>query len=259
MREVVLDNSNPLVSIVVPAYNAEKFIAGTLDSLTKQLFQDIEIIVVNDCSTDNTENVIKHFFFNRRQTYLKKENGGTGSALNLGYSHAKGRYVTWCSADNIYLPNFVMQLVGALQQCELNNLPIKFVYSDFTYIDANGKRLRDVVHKTPQSRPDLANGYDLGMSFMYTKELWDKTGPFWDRICEDYDWSVRAAQHTEFGLVRNILAAFRVHGGQISGNRKEEEAAASEAWRVLASEMLNSGKYGEAAKPNFNPVLVEAE
>jgi len=258
MREINLDNPNPMVSIIVPAYNAEKFVAGTLDSLVKQIFQDIEIIVVNDGSTDNTENIIKHFFFDRRIRYFTKENGGTGSALNLGHEKARGQYVTWCSADNIYFPNFILELAKALQQCAINQLPVEFVYSDFTYIDADGRRVRDVVHENPQKREDLVNGYDLGMSFMYTKELWNKTGPYWGRICEDYDWSVRAAEHTEFGLIKAVLAAFRVHGGQITGNQKEEEAAASEACRQAAKSLLEQGKYGNLKKePEFNPVLVD--
>ena len=259
MREIVIDDSEPLVSIVVPAYNAQKFIAGTLDSLCKQLFQDIEIIVVNDGSTDDTEKVIKNFFFDRRIRYFKKDNGGTGSALNLGHENARGRYVNWCSADNIYFPNFILELVQAMQQCELNDLPVQFIYSDFTYIDASGRRLRDVVHERPQPRGDLINGYDLGMSFLYTKELWDKAGPYWERICEDYDWAVRAAQFTEFGLVKRILAAFRVHSNQITGSDRTEEDAAAEACRQAARAFIEQGKYEALVKKEteFRPVLVE--
>jgi len=257
MREIKLDAYDPLVSIVVPAYNAQQFIAGTLDSLNKQLFQDIEIIIVDDGSTDDTKRVIEHFFFDRRIRYFKKENGGTGSALNYGHERARGKYVTWCSADNIYFPNFVSELVRALQQCEMNKAPVKFVYADFIYIDANGRKINEVNHQNPQQRSDLVNGYDLGMAFMYTKELWDKTGPYWERICEDYDWAVRAAQFTEFGLIRGHLAAFRVHGNQITGSQKDEEDATAEACRQAARKFLEEGKYGELVKKEFKPILVE--
>lgn len=258
MKEINLDNDEPLVSIIVPAYNAERFIAGTLDSLVKQIFQDIEIIVVNDGSTDNTEKIIKHFFFDRRIKYIKKENGGTGSALNAGHEIAKGKFATWCSADNIYLPNFVAELSNALQQCQMNKLPVHYVYSDFIYINADGKAIQNVIHANPQPRSDLVNGYDLGMSFMYTMELWRKTGKYWDRICEDFNWAVRAAEFTEFGLVKAGLAAFRVHGGQITGSNAQEEAAASHTCKELAKQMLDSGKYAELKKEApFNPTLVE--
>src|SRR5690606_38902032 len=162
MKEFKIIDGEPLVSIVVPAYNAEKFIAATLDSLNKQILQDIEIIVVNDGSTDNTENVVKHFFFDRRLKYFKKDNGGTGSAVNLGMEKARGRYLTWCSADNVYLPNFASELSMALRQCEMQKAPVSFVYSDFLYINANGQPIKKVVHQNPQPRHDLVNGYDLG-------------------------------------------------------------------------------------------------
>lgn len=237
----------PEVSIVVPMYNAEKWIASTMNSLITQEFKNLEIIVVNDGSTDNSENTLKHFFFDKRIRYFKKENGGTGSALNIGHYNARGKYVTWCSADNIYFPNFISVLHNAITQFRNAGAPVHFVYSDFTYIDERGRRFRDLVHQNPQPRNDLVNGYDLGMSFLYSKELWDKTGPYWNRICEDYDWVVRAAQHTEFGLVRAILAAFRVHPGQITGSRQAEELAAANDCKALARKLIAEGKYGDLA------------
>jgi hypothetical protein len=152
--------------------------------------------------------------------------------------------VTWCSADNIYFPNFISVLHNAIEKFQEVGSPVHFVYSDFTYIDEQGRRFRDLVHANPQPRHDLVNGYDLGMSFLYTKELWNKTGPYWNRICEDYDWVVRAAQHTEFGLVRAILAAFRIHSGQITGSRQAEEMAAANDCKALARRLIAEGKYG---------------
>lgn len=266
VRHIEIKEQDPLVSIIVPAYNAEKYIGATLDSLVKQMLQDIEIIIVNDGSTDKTKEVCKHFFFDRRIRYVEKDNGGTGSALNFGHSLARGRFITWCSADNIYLPDFAITLSTVLQQCLQidSERPVEFVYSDFGYINANGQRIKgaDVIHKQPQPAHDLVNGYDLGMSFMYTKSLWNKTGLFWDNICEDYNWAVRAAEHTEFALINHVLALFRVHGGQITGSRKDEEKAAADACKALAAQMLTAGKYGktkveEQLTQGFKPILVE--
>lgn len=265
-RHIEIKEKDPLVSIIVPAYNAEKYIGTTLDSLVKQMLQDIEIIIVNDGSTDKTKDVCKHFFFDRRIKYAEKDNGGTGSALNFGHSLARGRFITWCSADNVYLPNFALTLATVLQQClTIESVrPVEFVYSDFGYINANGQRIpgADVIHKGVQPSHDLVNGYDLGMSFMYTKDLWRKTGLYWERICEDYNWTVRAAEHTEFALVNQVLALFRVHGGQITGSRKDEEKAAADACKALAAQMLATGKYGKAEVEKqlargFKPTLVE--
>lgn len=265
-RHIEIKETAPLVSIIVPAYNAEQFIGSTLDSLVKQILQDIEIIIVNDGSTDRTKDICKHFFFDRRIRYVEKDNGGTGSALNFGHSLARGKYITWCSADNIYLPEFALVLSSVLKQCmEMESKkPVEFVYSDFSYIDANGGILqgRDVIHKQAQPSHDLANGYDLGMSFMYTMDLWRKTGLYWDRICEDYQWAVRAAEYTEFALVSKVLAAFRVHGSQITGSNRDEEAAAAQECKKIAAQMLAAGRYGgktieEKIAEQFSPTLVE--
>lgn len=268
VSHIEIKEDNPLVSIIVPVYNGERYLGATLNSLVTQALQDYEIIIVNDGSTDRTKEVCKQFFFDRRIRYVEKDNGGTGSALNMGHGLARGKLATWCSADNIYLPNFTIVLSTVLQQClKLNSpRPVEFVYSDFGYIDANGRRIQgaDVVHKGCQPAHDLVNGYDLGMSFMYTMDLWRKTGLYWDRICEDYHWAVRAAQHSEFALVNQILAMFRVHGGQITGNRKEEEKAAADECKRVAAELLGSGKYGKQSvektlSEKFKPTLVEED
>jgi len=238
MKEILLEDKAPLVSIVVPMYNAEKFIGQALDSLVRQTQKDIEIILVNDGSTDKSAEVAKHFFFDRRIRYFEKENGGTGDALNFGHERARGKFITWCSADNIYFPPFVDVLSSALLQAEQAEKDIQFVYSDFCFMTEDGRKIRDVTHENPQRGKDLIAGYDVGISFMYTKELWDKTGPYWDKICEDFQWCVRAAQHTNFALVNAVLAGFRVHGGQITGSRKEEEAAAADECKRLARELF---------------------
>ncbi len=79
------------ISVIIPVYNTEKYIEKCLDSILKQTMQDLEIIIVNDGSTDNSEDVIKKYIEehkNLRIKYLKKENGGLASARNCGVEHA---------------------------------------------------------------------------------------------------------------------------------------------------------------------------
>jgi len=259
MIEILLDNNNPLISIIIPAYNAEKYIAKTLDCLIKQTMRDFEIIIVNDGSTDNTKAIIEKFFFDRRIRYFEKENGGTGSALNVGHHEARGKFMTWCSADNLYFPGFTT----ALSQCLISAMEkdVHFVYSDFVFIDQNDRVLRKVEHTNPQPVQDLINGYDIGMSFMYSRELWEKVGDYTHEICEDFNWVVRAAEFTRFALIKNILAGFRVHSQQISGHRKEEEAQASQKCKLLAAEYMKTGRYDKVIQQSmqnqYAPQLVE--
>lgn len=248
MKEIKLDQKPPLVSITVPCYNGEKFLQGTLNSLVTQNFKDIEIIVIDDGSTDNSHKIVEQFSFFRNLRYYKKENGGTGSALNLGHALSRGKYLTWCSADNIYFPTFVESFIKAFSSLEEHNAPVELIYSDFCYMNERGQIVSQVHHDKPQQPKDLCDGYDVGMSFMYTKNLWRKTGPYWNRICEDFNWAVRAAQHTKFGLIKAILAAFRVHGGQITGNKQVEEKQSADDCKALARHLFLG-----AEEPQKNP------
>ena len=102
-------------------------------------------------------------------------------------------------------------------------------------MNEKGQILEAVTHKRPQTGADLIAGYDVGMSFMYTRELFEKTGPYKNGICEDFNWVVRAARHTSFGLIQNVLAGFRVHGGQLTGSNKEKEKKAADEAKALAA------------------------
>ena len=97
--------NNPKVSIIIPVYNGEKYVKSAIQSALKQTYKNIEIIVVNDGSTDNTDKVVQQF--KNKIIYLKKENGGVSSALNLGLLYMTGDYFSWLSHDDIYKKNKV--------------------------------------------------------------------------------------------------------------------------------------------------------
>ncbi len=104
-----------LISIIVPVYNVENYIKKCLDSLIKQTYKNIEIIVVNDGSQDESEIIIqKECELDKRVLYFKKKNGGLGSARNYGLERAKGKYVCFVDSDDWVSPDFVEQLIGPL-------------------------------------------------------------------------------------------------------------------------------------------------
>ena len=91
----------PKVSVIVPVYNVEKYIARCLTSLVNQTIEDLEIIVVNDGSKDNSEQIIKEFKKDYKNIiYVKKENGGLSSARNFGLIYATGEYVAFLDSDD---------------------------------------------------------------------------------------------------------------------------------------------------------------
>ncbi len=87
------DVFNPLVSIIIPVYNGSNYVKEAIDSALAQTYKNIEVIVVNDGSTDNTEKIVKSYGDKIR--YFYKENGGVASALNLAIENSKGEYISW--------------------------------------------------------------------------------------------------------------------------------------------------------------------
>ena len=101
-----------LVSIIVPVYNVEKYIYRCLKSIYDQSYQNLEVIIVNDGSPDNCENVIKdRCLFDERFKYFKKENGGVSSARNEGLVHASGEYIVFIDSDDWILPNYIQEMI----------------------------------------------------------------------------------------------------------------------------------------------------
>lgn len=91
----------PKISVIIPVYNVEEYLPKCLDSLINQTLKDIEIIVVNDGSPDNSEKIIKEYSKkDKRIVYIEKENGGQGSARNLGLKKARGEYVSFVDSDD---------------------------------------------------------------------------------------------------------------------------------------------------------------
>lgn len=130
--------NNPKVSVIIPAYNAEKFIEETLQSVLNQSFQDFELIVLNDGSKDKTPEIVQEFCNKDiRIKLINKANTGVSDTRNLGIELAQGEYIAFLDADDLYLPTYLEKKVKFLE----NNLDYHFVYSDYLHIDKEGNNL----------------------------------------------------------------------------------------------------------------------
>ena len=126
---------NPLVSIVIPVYNGANYVSEAIESALKQTYKNIEIIVVNDGSTDSTEKIVKKYGDKIR--YFYKENGGVASALNLGIKNMKGEYFSWLSHDDVYYPNKIERQIEELKNINKDNI----LYSGFELINDKSELL----------------------------------------------------------------------------------------------------------------------
>ena len=122
-------DANPLVSIVIPVYNGSNYMREAIDSALSQTYPNIEIIVVNDGSTDNTREIA--LSYGDKIRYFEKENGGVSTALNLAIDNMRGEYFSWLSHDDVYYPNKVKAEIDALRTS--GNME-QAVYSGFDYL-----------------------------------------------------------------------------------------------------------------------------
>ncbi len=125
-----------LVSIIMPSYNTTKYIAESIQSVLNQTYTNWELIIVDDCSTDNTDDVVKQFLADSRIKYLKNEkNSGAAISRNRALREAKGKWIAFLDSDDLWLPQ---KLEKQIEFMEENNY--KFTYTDYK-INFNGKWL----------------------------------------------------------------------------------------------------------------------
>lgn len=125
-------NSRPLASIIMPTYNRGKTISNAIDSIINQTYKNFEIIIIDDGSTDNTEEIIKNYS-DSRLIYLKTENGGVSKARNLGLLKKKGEYTFFLDSDNTWKKNYLEVML-----CYFQSTNLDCAYSGLRAIDDDG-------------------------------------------------------------------------------------------------------------------------
>ena len=119
---------NKLVSAVSPCYNGETYITRYFEAMLKQTYRPIEIILVNDGSTDKTEEIIMSYKGKLEESgitlkYIKKQNEGLGAAINDGLKHTEGEYLIWPDTDDVLFPESIEKRVSFWLQCIIQSKP----------------------------------------------------------------------------------------------------------------------------------------
>lgn len=149
-------SQNKLVSVTINAYNCEKYIADTLTSVINQSYKNLQIIVIDDASTDNTAEIIKGFDDPRIELYSLEKNGHISNAINEGYRRVKGEYMVHIDSDDIMAPDLVEKTIDFLE----NNSEYGAVFHRPTIIDQNSNDVRDeflenVFNTTAKTQADF--------------------------------------------------------------------------------------------------------
>lgn len=208
----------PLVSIVLPTYNGERYLQAALESCFAQTIQDLEVIVVDDGSTDRTPEILAGIRDPRLRVIRHDPNRGLPEALNSGHEAARGRFLTWTSDDNLYFPNALEELLGALQ----GPRPADVAYCDRYAIDEDGRR---TGRWFSGSADYLAVMQIVGACFLFRREVWDQVGRYAPEsfLAEDYEWWLRAWQSGfRFRHLPIALYDYRLHPQSLGQSRGRE-------------------------------------
>lgn len=202
------------VSIVTPTYNRPRWLPDAIESVLAQTYRDVELIVVNDGSTDNTEEVLEPYM--DRIVYIYKENGGQGAALNTGITAATGEYIGRVDDDDLYVPEKLELQVEMFQQN-----PQLGLVAGYGYItDSEGEIM--ATRKVPEySRYGaflslLQHCIFCQPTVLVRKECFDKVGLYKDIYGEDYDMWLRIARHYPVAVIHKPLAMYRRHDTNLS-------------------------------------------
>lgn len=230
-------DATPLISVVMSVYNEENYLQEAIDSILKQTVQDFELIVVDDCSTDRTRDILREYQDPRIRVVWNEENRGLTANLNLAVSLAKGQYIARMDGDDLSHPNrFERQLRYLKEHPEMKLISCR--------TETFGKEhLRSDIQGDPEYlrcrmlvRPVLAHP-----GFLVRGEVFRELGFRYDesfRQAQDYDLAARISRKYAIGICPEILLEYRAHSGQVSSKSGSRQFANADRVRSRLLEEL---------------------
>ena len=262
-------SQNPLISVIIPCYKHEKFVERCLNSVAAQTYDNIEVIIVDDCSPDNSVKKIEQVinskswiakFDNRTKFYPFNQNQGAHNAINHGIKQSTGELIAILNSDDLYHQDRLSRIVEVMQ-----NQNHQFVFSRVQYIDDNDTIITD-SHDMAQSYfraqkniklkqfPSLGFAclsFSISIStgnFVFSKALYNALGAFKDyRYCHDWDFLLRALVHTEPFFLEEDLYYYRFHG-------KNTFESLQAIGPIESAELLRNFFSQVQLKPTPNPI-----
>lgn len=206
-------NKKPLISVILPVYNAQNFIKESVASILSQSYNNFELIIINDCSFDQTFSILKSIKDERIKLINNSHNLGVSKTLNIGLKHAQGKYIARCDADDINLPGRFKKQVDFL-----NKHPgYCLVGSKAIWIDKDGKELDfnyPLVFKDPQIRKNIfVRNPFIHPSVMFRTNLIKELGGYNNFFngAEDYDLWFKMIRKGKVFNFKEPLIKRRVH------------------------------------------------
>jgi glycosyltransferase involved in cell wall biosynthesis len=238
------------VSIIIPVYDASKYIDECIQSALGQTYEDIEIIAVDDGSKDDSLEKLRKY--SDKVKVLTKENGGTSTALNAGIKMMSGEWFKWLSADDVLEKNTIEVLINEIKKLGDNSNSYIF-YSSYNLIDQEGKIIGEFIEPNYNDLEDfyknvilLDHYYGNGTTSLIHKSLFDRFGLFDEKVRfqEDYEFWLRCCiiHGCKLHLIPKKLARYRLHEGQLTKKKIDESLEHVESIRSLVLSKLSADK-----------------
>jgi teichuronic acid biosynthesis glycosyltransferase TuaG len=228
---------NDLISIITPSYNSEKFISKTIESVINQTYQNWEMIIVDDCSPDNSNKIVEEYCKKDSRIKLIKleKNSGPAVARNRAIEEAKGRYIAFLDADDLWKPEKLEKQINFMKE---NNLV--FTYSSYDLIDEEGNFMGTFKTKEIISYESMLKTNSVGcLTVIYDADMLGKM--FMPNILKHQDYGLWLKILKKINSTKGIiepLAVYRIRKNSVSSNKLK---AAYYQWKI----------YREVEKLNF--------
>ena len=238
----------PLVSVICLSYNHSPFVEEALDSVMNQTYANIELIIADDCSTDNSKKVIDNWLKKHPNILFIPNviNLGNTKTFNNAVKHAEGDYFIDLAADDILLPNCIENQIKKFQNSKYKNLGI--VYGNLIEIDENGNSIRN--YYTEEDYPESGDIYKMvigrttkicSVSSMIKKSVFEKLNYYDENLAyEDLDLWVRAARVFDFEYIDEVLACKRETQNSLSAHFLYKNNSKTKQLNLSTLKILNN-------------------
>lgn len=216
----------PKVSVIIPCYNRESFIAETVESVLSQTYSNVELIAIDDGCTDNSRKILEKFNDKIKiLQHLDHLNKGQSASINLGLANSDGKYVGILDSDDIWFPNKISEQVEYLEA----HPEIGMVFGNGEAIDSGGHHLYNIYDEQPPKPGDpeslLMDCYiHLPSNSLIRREIYNQVGPFDEnlRAAQDHDMLIRIAEVTRIAFLNRKWYQYRRHENSISSTATEQ-------------------------------------
>lgn len=213
------ENHEPLISVIIATYNMAEYLPAAVSSVLNQTWENLEIVVVDDGSTDDTIQRMVGFSDDPRVRYLRTVNQGQPFAKNTGLREARGEFIAFCDADDLWMPQKLN-----VQMKYFDDPEVGVVYSEVAYIEKNGQR---ICKQQPYKRHSgkitdhliIKNFIPFGTA-VFRRECVEKNGYFDEKLPMGIDWDLwlRYSIDWKFQYVPEVTYLYRIWHGQMSKN-----------------------------------------